>query len=86
MYDYGKIKGGMVLMKDLINTFLGKNSDYSNDIKNFIEYLGNEGHASFYNEFTIRGMTTNVIIDSLKSYIRIGQIQKKVWQRSIQVR
>lgn len=59
-------------------SFLEKNENYCNDIENFEKYLETQvDGASFYQPYTLRGMTVDGIIDSLKYYVEIGQIKKK---------
>jgi len=62
----------------LKDDFLKLNSDYKNDIDNFVNYLDTQEHgASFYSRFTLAGMSTKGILDSLKYYVSIGQFKKK---------
>jgi len=62
------------VIKELKDKFLEKNPAYTNDVNNFVNYIGEE---SFNNEFILGGMTTKGILDSLISYVNSGQIQKK---------
>ncbi len=70
-------------MKKEIELLKGKfldinNNYYRNDVENFINYIETqETGASFYSKFTLQGMSTKGILESLKYYVNIGQFQKK---------
>lgn len=61
-------------MKDLVYEFIILNPGYKNDVKNFIDYLGED---NFYNKLIIGGMTTNEIIKSLQSLNKKEVIKTK---------
>lgn len=66
------------MINELKEKFLENNGDYSNDVKNFINYFDSEvGKGSFYSEFTIGGMNTKVIIKSLEFNIENEIIKRK---------
>ncbi|SHL55497.1 hypothetical protein SAMN02745136_05166 [Anaerocolumna jejuensis DSM 15929] len=66
------------LIESLKESFLLVNNDYRNDVENFVKYLDTqEQGASFYSKYTLAGMSTNGILDSLKYYVKIGQFKKK---------
>lgn len=71
-----KLKRDIELLKE---KFLIKNNNYyRNDVENFIKYIETqEAGASFYSKFTLQGMSTKGILESLKHYVNIGQFQKK---------
>lgn len=59
-------------------SFLEENENYCNDIENFEKFIETQiDGASFYQPYTLGGMTVSGIIDSLKYYVNIGQIKKK---------
>lgn len=65
-------------IETLKSNFIEKNNDYKNDVENFIKYLDTqEDGASFYSKFTLAGMSTKGILDSLKYYVSIGKFKKK---------
>ena len=62
----------------IVAEFIERNKDYKNDIDNFINYLETqEKGASFYNRYTLGGMSTKGILESLDYYVSIGQFKKK---------
>lgn len=65
--------------KELIEEkFLEINKDYRNDVENFINYIETqETGASFKSKYTLQGMSTKGILESLKYYVNIGKFQKK---------
>lgn len=66
------------MIEALKEKFLSENHGYTNDVNNFINYLETQvDQASFYNEFTLRGMTVIGILNSLEYLVKIKQIQKK---------
>ncbi|SHM82561.1 hypothetical protein SAMN02746066_03459 [Anaerosporobacter mobilis DSM 15930] len=66
------------MIRELKDRFLNENPGYINDINNFINYIETQiEQASFYNEFTLRGMTVKGILNSLEYLVNIEQIQKK---------
>lgn len=67
------------MIRDLKDRFLSENPGYTNDVNNFINYIETQvEQASFYNEFTLRGMTVKGILDSLVYLVEVEQqIQKK---------
>ena len=65
-------------IEKLKESFLLNNNDYRNDVENFIKYLDTQEHgASFYSKFTLAGMSTEGILESLRHYVNIGQFKKK---------
>lgn len=65
-------------IENLVKEFIEANKDYKNDINNFVNYLETqEEGASFYNRFTLGGMSTRGIIESVDYYVSIGQFKKK---------
>jgi integrase len=57
---------------------IANNNYYRNDVENFINYIETqETGASFYSKFTLQGMSTKGILESLKHYVNIEQFQKK---------
>lgn len=63
---------------ELVNDFLVIHIDYKNDIDNFINYLETqEEGASFYNKYTLGGMSTKGILESLDYYVSTGRFKKK---------
>lgn len=66
------------MIEKLKESFLLNNNDYRNDVENFIKYLDTQEHgASFHNKFTLAGMSTKGILESLHYYVNIGQFKKK---------
>lgn len=68
----------MGIVINLKEQFLLKNPDYTNDINNFIDYISvHDGADVFDKEFTIGGMTTAYILDSLLYNISNDKIKSK---------
>jgi len=66
------------LINKLKDEFLENHQGYENDIKNFVDFLNNQDPPSpFDSEFTIRGMSVDVILQCLKHYVDNRQIKKK---------
>lgn len=63
---------------ELVKEFLVLHPDYKNDIDNFIYFLETqEEGASFYSRYTLGGMSTKGILESLEYYVSIGKFKKK---------
>lgn len=68
----------MGIVADLKDEFLINNPDYTNDVNNFIDYVSaHDGKEFFDKEFTIGGMTTIYILDSLQYNIANEKIKSK---------
>ena len=67
------------VIEELVSEFLILHKmDYKNDIDNFINYIETqEEGASFYNRYTLGGMSTKGILESLDYYVSIGRFKKK---------
>lgn len=66
------------LINKLKDEFLESHRGYENDIKNFVDFLNNQNPPSPFNsEFTIRGMSVDVILQCLKHYVDNRQIKKR---------
>lgn len=73
-----------IQIMNLVIDFIEIHPDYKNDINNFINFLETqEEGASFYNRYTLAGMSTKGILESLDYYVSIGQFKKKKLQRNI---
>ena len=66
------------MINKLKDNFLRNHNAYKNDVKKFVDYLTNLNPSSpFNNEFTIRGMTVEVILNCLEYYVDNETIKKK---------